>query len=120
VQKNPSEKLSTAPDCAKSDLPLDDFVRLAGDTFHHPELLRNPLRMARSPYSSNSVHTDDDLAIDSIYRTQAFAKHPNCWVIAAHDSDIQASLAAGQSSVEGLVLLNDWKYQGWKGEQGKA
>ncbi|CAL5869140.1 uncharacterized protein PFLUO_LOCUS3368 [Penicillium psychrofluorescens] len=120
VQKGLSENLSTGPDCTKSELPQDDFVLLAGDTFHHPELLRDPLRMARVSYSSSSVHTDDDLAIDSIYRTREFAQRANCWVIAAHDSDIQTSLAAGQSCVEGLVLLNDWKHKGWKGEQGKT
>ncbi|KAJ5818169.1 Metallo-hydrolase/oxidoreductase [Penicillium riverlandense] len=120
VQAEPREKPSTTPDSAGLDLPLDDFVLLAGDTFHHPELLRNPLRMSRVPYSPSSVHANDDLAIDSIYRTREFAKRENCWVIAAHDSDIQASLAPGQNSVEGLVLLNNWKHKGWKGEQGKA
>lgn len=119
LQKELSEKPSSAPGSTNSELPLDDFVLLAGDTFHHPELLRNPLRMARAPYSSNCVHTDANLAIDTIYRTREFARRENCWVIAAHDADVQASLAAGQKCVEGLVFLNDWKHKGWKGEQGK-
>ncbi|KAJ5146756.1 hypothetical protein N7476_001706 [Penicillium atrosanguineum] len=110
---------SSSPSSSKSDLQLDDFVLLAGDTFHHPELLRNPLKMARVPYSSSSVHIDDNLAIDTIYRTREFAQHVNCWVIATHDAEIQSSLAAGQNCVEGLVLLNDWRREGWKCKQGE-
>lgn len=118
LQKETSEMLSSASDSTNSEL-LDDFVLLAGDTFHHPELLVNPLRMARAPYSLHSVHSDANLAIDTIYRTREFAKRENCWVIAAHDADVQASLAAGQKCIEGLVLLNNWKHKGWKGKQGK-
>ncbi|KIV87781.1 hypothetical protein PV11_03303 [Exophiala sideris] len=108
--------------CGENELDSnqDDFVLLAGDSFHHPDLLQDPFRTARPPYSSYTIHADDDLAIDTMIRTRQFAERDNIWVIASHDISIVETLAAGASRVEGLVLLNDWRQKGWKACHGKC
>lgn len=90
------------------------FVLLAGDGFHHPEILKDPRRTARPPYSKSGMHSDPEQALDTIWRTKAFAEKENVWVIAAHDFSIGESIASGEEGVEGLVEVNDWYKKGWK------
>lgn len=92
----------------------ETFTLLAGDCFHHPEILKEPRRTARPPYSKSGMHSDPEQAIDTIWRTKAFAEKKNIWVIAAHDSSIGESIAPGKKEIEGLVRLNDWAKEGWK------
>ena len=93
----------------------DHFVLLAGDCFHHPEILKDPRRTARPPYSKEGMHSDPDQAIDTIWRTKKFAEQKNIWVLAAHDFSVGESIAPGQQVVvEGLVQVNDWMERGWK------
>lgn len=92
----------------------DDFVLLAGDCFHHPELLKDPKRTARPPYSEGSMHAEPEIAVDTITRTKLFAEQENVWVIGAHDFSIGEAIAPGVKVIEGLVPLNDWKEKGWK------
>ncbi|KAI8939584.1 hypothetical protein NX059_003348 [Plenodomus lindquistii] len=92
----------------------DTFVLLAGDCFHHPEILKDPRRTARPPYSKSGMHSDPDQAIDTIWRTKAFAEHKNVWIIAAHDFSIGESIAPGQKEISGLTEMNDWSNKGWK------
>jgi glyoxylase-like metal-dependent hydrolase (beta-lactamase superfamily II) len=92
----------------------DEFVLLAGDCFHHPALLREPRRMARSPYARAGIHTDPEQALDTIFRTREFALRDQVWVLAAHDFSVGESIQPGVRVIEGLVEVNDWKKKGWK------
>ncbi|KAF2121742.1 hypothetical protein BDV96DRAFT_482477 [Lophiotrema nucula] len=92
----------------------DDFVLLAGDCFHHPAILKDPKRTARPPYSKHCMHTDPEVAVDTIYRTRALAERSNVWVVGAHDHSVGDGIGPGKQEIEGLVLLNDWKMKAWK------
>lgn len=92
----------------------DTFVLLAGDCFHHPDLLKDPRRTARPPYSKSCMHSDPDEAIDTIWRTKAFGEKKNVWVIAAHDFSVGESIAPGMKEIEGLVDVSNWHEKGWK------
>ncbi|KAF2849375.1 hypothetical protein T440DRAFT_135524 [Plenodomus tracheiphilus IPT5] len=92
----------------------DTFVLLAGDCFHHPDILKDPRRTARPPYSKSGMHSDPDQAIDTIWRTKAFAEKPNIWVLAAHDFSIGDAIAPGQKEINGLTEVNEWYKRGWK------
>lgn len=92
----------------------DDFILLAGDCFHHPAMLREPLLTARPPFSRASMHSDPERAIDTIFRTRKCSESENIWVVGAHDFSIMESVRPGVGSVEGLVLLNEWRGNGWK------
>lgn len=90
------------------------FILLAGDCFHHTDLLEDPLRTARPPYSKSCMHADPDEAIESIRRTREFAKKENIWVLAAHDFNAGERIAPGEKEIEGLVEVNDWYDKKWK------
>ncbi|KAF2130049.1 hypothetical protein P153DRAFT_289927 [Dothidotthia symphoricarpi CBS 119687] len=98
----------------KSDPVNDTFVLLAGDCFHHFDLLKDPLRTARPPYSKSGMHAEPDPAIDSIWRTREFAKKENIWVLAAHDFNAGEKIAPGKKVIEGLIEVNDWYDKKWK------
>lgn len=99
---------------ATSGSPDDTFVLLAGDCFHHPELLKEPRRTARPPYSKGGMHSDPEPAIDTIYRTKALAEKDNIWVVAAHDFSVGQSIQPGVKEIQGLVQINDWREKRWK------
>ncbi|KAF3005105.1 hypothetical protein E8E13_010048 [Curvularia kusanoi] len=90
------------------------FVVLAGDCFHHPEILREPRRTARPPYSKGGMHTDPEAAMDTIYRTREFALRDEVWVVAAHDFSVGQNVQPGVKEIEGLVMINDWREKKWK------
>jgi glyoxylase-like metal-dependent hydrolase (beta-lactamase superfamily II) len=92
----------------------DTFVLLAGDGFHHPDLLRDPGRTARPPYAKEGMHVDAEAAVDTIWRTRRFAERDDVWVIAAHDFSVGESIALGEKVIEGLVCVDSWKKKGWK------
>jgi glyoxylase-like metal-dependent hydrolase (beta-lactamase superfamily II) len=92
----------------------DDFVLLAGDCYHHPAMLGNPLLTARPPFSKSSMHSDPETAIDTMFRTKRCAEENNIWVVAAHDYSVSHSISPNANTLEGLVLLNDWRERGWK------
>lgn len=92
----------------------DSFVLLAGDCYHHPDLLKDPERTARPPYSKGSMHADPEVAVETIHRTQAFAHRDNVWVMAAHDFSVGEALKKGEKVIEGLILLNSWRAKKWK------
>lgn len=96
------------------DSGVSTFVLLAGDCFHHPEILQNPLRMARPPYFKESLHSDPEVALETIWRTRAFAEHEDIWVLTAHDFTVGESITGNNEEVEGLIEVNDWKEKGWK------
>lgn len=99
---------------ASSSSDEDSFVLLAGDCYHHPDLLKDPERTARPPYSRGSMHSDPEVAIKTIHRTQAFAHKDNVWVMAAHDFSIGETLRKGEKEIGGLILINDWRRRKWK------
>ncbi|KAF2007933.1 hypothetical protein P154DRAFT_390705, partial [Amniculicola lignicola CBS 123094] len=100
----------------------DEFVVLAGDAFHHPALLKEPLRMARKPYATSSMHLDEEAAIDLMYRLRTCAERETVWVVAAHDFSVgDKIIKSGKGDVkdkngiiQGLVDLHDWRDNGWK------
>jgi glyoxylase-like metal-dependent hydrolase (beta-lactamase superfamily II) len=92
----------------------DSFVLLAGDCFHHPELLKEPRRMARSPYAKEGMHADPEEALETTFRTREFALRDEVWVLAAHDFSVGESIQPGVTEIEGLVEVNDWEKRGWK------
>lgn len=85
------------------------FVLLAGDCFHHPEILKEPRRTARPPYSKGGMHSDPASALDTIYRTREFAKRENVWVIAAHDFSVGQNIRPGVKEIQGLISIDDWQ-----------
>lgn len=99
---------------ASSSSSRDTFVLLAGDCYHHPELLKDPRRTARPPYSKEGMHSEPEQAIDTIWRTREFAKTENIWVMGAHDFTVGEGIAPGTKLVEGLVSVNEWFEKGWK------
>lgn len=95
--------------------PSDDtFVLLAGDCFHHPELLKEPRRTARPPYSKGGMHSDPEPAVDTIYRTKEFAEKDNIWVVAAHDFSVGEAIEPGVKEIQGLIAINNWREKKWK------
>jgi glyoxylase-like metal-dependent hydrolase (beta-lactamase superfamily II) len=96
-------------DSSASSSDDDSFVLLAGDCYHHPDILKDPERTGRPPYSKYSMHADPEVAIETIHRTQAFAQKGNVWVMAAHDFNVGEALGKGEKEIEGLVLINDWR-----------
>lgn len=92
----------------------DDFILLAGDCYHHPAMLSNPLVTARPPFSQSCMHSDPETAINTIFRTKRCAEEENIWVVAAHDFSISDVVNPDTDAVEGLVLLTDWRDKGWK------
>jgi len=90
------------------------FVLLAGDCFHHPDLLQDPQRTARPPYSKESMHLEPAIAIETIWRTRKFAEREDVWVVAAHDYSFGECIERGVKEIKGLVELSDWKTKGWK------
>ena len=95
-------------------LSQDTFVLLAGDCFHHPDILRDPRRTARPPYSKSGMHSDPEQAVDTIWRTREFAKKDYVWVLAAHDFSVGESIAPKEKVIQGLVKVNDWYAKDWK------
>lgn len=89
------------------------FVLLAGDCFHHPEVLKDPRRTARSPYSKSGMHADPEAAMDTIWRTRRFAEEDNVWVLGAHDFSVNKQIAPGKQSISGLLEISMWKQRGW-------
>lgn len=92
----------------------DTFVLLAGDSFHHRALLKEPRRIARPPYAKEGIHSDPEEALDTVIRTREFALRDEVWVIAAHDFSVGESIEPGVKEIEGLVEINDWRKKGWK------
>tara|TARA_R110002003_G_scaffold184_6_gene14421 strand:- start:537 stop:1559 length:1023 start_codon:yes stop_codon:yes gene_type:complete len=92
----------------------DTFVLLAGDAFHHPALLQAPLRTARPPYSKAGMHSEPEVAVETIWRARKMAERDEVWVIAAHDFSVGMSVGEGKKEVEGLIEVNGWKEKGWK------
>jgi glyoxylase-like metal-dependent hydrolase (beta-lactamase superfamily II) len=92
----------------------DDFILLAGDCYHHPDLLRDPLRTARPPFSKSSMHSEPEHAINTMFRTRKFGEKDNIWVVGAHDFKVKSAVSPNTDAVEGLVLLTDWRENGWK------
>jgi glyoxylase-like metal-dependent hydrolase (beta-lactamase superfamily II) len=93
------------------------FVLLAGDCFHHADLLKEPKRTARPPYSKSCMHADPEQAIDTIFRTREFVRNKNIWVIGAHDPSIGEGPKPGEKEINGLVEINEWHEKGWKKAQ---
>ena len=98
----------------RSNAVADDFVLLTGDCYHHAALLGDPLLTARPPFSKSSMHGDPEVAIDTMFRTKRCAEEEYIWAIGAHDSSVSDAVSPGRSNVEGLVLLNGWRENGWK------
>ncbi|KAM0511619.1 hypothetical protein ACHAPE_009670 [Trichoderma viride] len=97
----------------------DDFVLLSGDCFHHSALLRDPQLTARPPFSRRTMHEDPDQAFDTIQRTAELAKQPNMWVIGAHDAKVAQAIGTDEKGeLLGLTSLQNWRKNGWKGDQG--
>lgn len=97
----------------------DNFVVLAGDCYHHPDLLKDPERTARPPYTKGTMHVEPKTAIDTIWRTRAFAVKDNIWVLGAHDFSVGDALGKGkqgEKEIEGLVMVNKWRENGWKSD----
>jgi glyoxylase-like metal-dependent hydrolase (beta-lactamase superfamily II) len=92
----------------------NSFVLLAGDAFHHPEILREPRRTARPPYSKESMHSEPDVAIETIWRMRKFAERDDMWVVGAHDFTVGKGIDGGKKVLGGLVEINEWKTKGWK------
>lgn len=104
----------TAESNSRSSSDEDSFVLLAGDCYHHPDLLKDPERTARPPYSKASMHADPEVAVETIHRTRAFALRDNVWVMAAHDFSVGEALRKGEKEIEGLILINGWRGKKWK------
>jgi glyoxylase-like metal-dependent hydrolase (beta-lactamase superfamily II) len=97
-----------------SESSSDTFVLLAGDCFHHPDLLREPRRVARPPYAKSCMHSDPEVAIESLYRTREFADQETIWVVGAHDFSVGEGIKPGVKEIDGLVEINQWYEKGWK------
>jgi glyoxylase-like metal-dependent hydrolase (beta-lactamase superfamily II) len=91
----------------------DDFVLLAGDCYHHPAMLGDPLLTARPPFSKSCMHSDPEKAINTMFRTKRCAEEEYIWVVAAHDFSVSRSISPN-NAVQGLVLLNNWRERSWK------
>lgn len=104
----------TGPPDNDPDASDSTFVLLAGDGYHHPDLLQDPWRTARPPYSKESMHKDPEVSIETIWRMRAFAEKENVWVIGAHDFSIGKNICGKEEELIGLVDINDWQEKGWK------
>ncbi|KAJ4290872.1 hypothetical protein N0V90_010068 [Kalmusia sp. IMI 367209] len=92
----------------------DSFVLLAGDCYHHPDLLKDPRLTARPPYAKGGMHADPEVAVDTMFRTREFAQKDNVWVMGAHDFSVGEALRKGEKEIEGLISINDWWEKKWK------
>ncbi|KAF5572235.1 metallo-hydrolase oxidoreductase [Fusarium pseudocircinatum] len=92
----------------------DDFILLVGDSYHHADLLKDPLLTSRQPWSRYTIHENPSLAMESMFRARSFACRDNIWVISAHDATVAQPFNDGEAEVEGLVKLNEWRANGWK------
>lgn len=90
------------------------FVLLAGDCYHHPDLLKEPKLTARPPYAKSGMHADPEQAVDTMLRTRKFARQDNVWVVGAHDTSVGEGIKSGVNEIIGLVEMNDWLAKGWK------
>ncbi|KNG47544.1 hypothetical protein TW65_05581 [Stemphylium lycopersici] len=90
------------------------FVLLAGDCFHHAEILKDPRRTARPPYAKSGMHVDPEQAVDTMLRTREFARRDDVWVIGAHDASVGEGIKPGVKELEGLTEINAWLEKGWK------
>jgi glyoxylase-like metal-dependent hydrolase (beta-lactamase superfamily II) len=90
------------------------FVLLAGDCYHHPDLLKEPKRTARPPYAKSGMHADPEQAVNTMLRTREFTQKDNVWVIGAHDISVGEGINPGVKELEGLVGINNWLEKGWK------
>jgi glyoxylase-like metal-dependent hydrolase (beta-lactamase superfamily II) len=104
--------------CTTSSSEGSTFVLLAGDAFHHPEILEEPRRTARPPFSKESMHSEPEIAIETIWRVKKCAQREEVWVVGAHDFSVGdgIGLKEGKKVLEGLTELNEWKAKGWKKE----
>lgn len=93
----------------------DSFVLLAGDCYHHPELLKDPGRTARPPWTQGAMHAEPEVAVDMIWRARACAVRGEIWVMGAHDFSVGEGMG-WEGEVEGLVEVNEWRARGWKVE----
>jgi glyoxylase-like metal-dependent hydrolase (beta-lactamase superfamily II) len=109
-----SSKEGEEEEKADADGDGSTFIFLAGDAFHHPLLLQDPLRTARPPYSKESMHAEPDTAIETMWRMKRFAEREDMWVIGAHDFSVGEGIEAGKKVLEGLVEMNEWRERGWK------
>jgi glyoxylase-like metal-dependent hydrolase (beta-lactamase superfamily II) len=92
----------------------DDFVLLSGDCFHHPAMLADPLLTARPPFSKSSMHSNPEIAIMTMFRTKRCAEEENIWVVGSHDFSIHDTFSAKKDALKGMLLLTDWRKNGWK------
>jgi len=60
------------------------------------------------------MHSDPEPAIDTLYRTKAFAEKDNIWVVGAHDFSVGESIEPGVKEIQGLVAIDDWREKKWK------
>ena len=90
------------------------FVLLAGDCFHHADILKEPRRTARPPYAKSGMHVDPEQAVETMLRTREFARRDNVWVIGAHDASVGEGINPGVKELEGLIQMNAWLEKGWK------
>jgi hypothetical protein len=95
------------------------FILLAGDSFHHPIMLNNPLRTARPPYSKSSMHAEPELAIQTMWRVRKTAEREDCWVVGAHDFSVGEGILGkkgegGKEILEGVMDISGWRERGWK------
>jgi len=77
-------------------------------------MLRDPLLTARPPFSRACMHGDPETAINSLFRAKRCAEEENVWVVAAHDFSVLDAVRAEVAEVHGLVLLTEWRANGWK------
>ena len=92
----------------------DDFVLLAGDCYHHPAMLADPLLTARPPFSKSSMHGDPEVSVNTMFRTKRCVEEENIWAVGAHDFTINQAVSPHSNTVKGMVLLTDWRENGWK------
>ena len=83
-------------------------------TFSPTTPLFRPSRDPLDPCASHKSTLSPSLADDTIAKIQAFDALDNVFVVAAHDTSLQAIVGHWQDGVD----ANDWKVRGWK-EQGK-
>jgi hypothetical protein len=60
------------------------------------------------------MHSDPEVAIESLFRTREFADKDNIWVVGAHDFSVGEGIKPGVKEIEGLVEINPWYENGWK------
>ncbi|KAH7558008.1 hypothetical protein BM1_05280 [Bipolaris maydis] len=97
-----------------SDDKESSFVLLGGDCFHHINVLQDPNRTARPPYSKGCMHVDPEQAVKTMLCTREFARKDNVWVIGAHDVTIGQKIRPGVKELTGLIDITNWQTSGWK------